>query len=46
MNSWNDNQQWGIYNEPCVSVTNEGAGKEASAAWWPMGSQENVFGWD
>ena len=31
MNSWNDNYQWEIYNEPCVWMTNERAGKEASA---------------
>ena len=31
MNSWNDNWQWGINNEPCVSMTNDRAGKEASA---------------
>ena len=25
-------------------MTNERAGKEASAAWWPMGSQEKCVG--
>ena len=33
MNSWNDNEQVGDYNEPYVLVTNERAGKGASAVW-------------
>ena len=32
-NSWNDNEQVGDYNEPCVPVTNGRAQTVASAAW-------------
>ena len=45
MNSWNDNEQLGDYNEPCAMVTNERAGKGASEIQWPMRGQENVTGW-
>ena len=34
MNSWNDNKQRGIYNEPCILMTNEKVGKEASTKVW------------
>ena len=32
-NSWDNNEQAGDYNEPFVLVTNERAGKVASAIW-------------
>ena len=45
MNSWNDNEQVGNDNEPCVLVTNERTWNAVAVAQPPMSDRENVLGW-
>ena len=45
VNSWNDNEQAGKDNEPCVLVTNEKAWNMVVMVWPPISDRENVLGW-
>ena len=44
--SWNDNEQVGDYNEPCVpGDQSEGLKHAVTMTWQPMRDRENVLGW-
>ena len=43
--SWNDNEQAGDYNKPCVLVTNERSWKVVVMTRQPMRGRKNVLGW-
>ena len=45
MTSWNDNEQAGNDNEPCVLVTNERAQNVVPVVQAPMSDRENGLGW-
>ena len=45
INSWNDIEQLGDYNEACVLVTNERSWNMVTVTWQPMRDRENVLGW-